>query len=55
MIDKNYLDKLKEDDYIAWDDLINDPMVVGQDTGSGFMLVVVVLMVIIGFILIVLL
>ena len=42
MIDKEYLDKLKKEDYIAWDDLVNDPMVVGSDSGSDFILVIVV-------------
>lgn len=35
MIDKDYLEKLKEEDYIAYDDLTNDPMVTGHDDGSG--------------------
>lgn len=29
MINKDYLEKLKEEDYIAYDDLTNDPMVTG--------------------------
>jgi hypothetical protein len=48
MIDKKYLDKLKEEDYMAWDDLVNDPMVVGQNTGGDFILPIVVLIVVIG-------
>lgn len=35
MIDKDYLDRLKEEDYIAYDDLTNDPMVTGHDDGTG--------------------
>ena len=46
MIDKDYLDSLKEEDYIAWDSLVNDPMVVGSDSGTGFILSVVVILVI---------
>ncbi|MFB9055041.1 hypothetical protein ACFFVB_18315 [Formosa undariae] len=48
MIDKEYLDKLKEEDYMAWDDLVNDPMIVGQDTAGDFILPTIVLIVIIG-------
>jgi hypothetical protein len=48
MINKEYLDRLKEEDYMAWDDLVNDPMVVGQDTGGDFIFPVVVLIVVIG-------
>ena len=29
---KKYLEKLKEEDYIHWDSVVNDPYVVGQDT-----------------------
>lgn len=35
MLDKDYLDKLKEEDYIAWDSLVNDPYLVGTETGNG--------------------
>jgi len=53
MIDKKYLDKLKEEDYIAWDDLVNDPMVVGQNTesslGSVFLFVVLIVSVVLIF------
>lgn len=35
MIDKDYLEQLKEEDYIAYDDLVNDPMITGSDDGSG--------------------
>lgn len=39
MIDNRYLDKLKEEDYIAWDDLVNDPMMIGNSSNcSGFVL-----------------
>ena len=51
MIDKEYLDKLKKEDYIAYDDLMNDPMVTGQDTSpSGFILICIIAITIIGFI-----
>lgn len=46
MIDKEYLEKLKEEDYIAWDSLVNDPMVVGSDSGTGLILPVIVVIVI---------
>jgi 2-phosphoglycerate kinase len=46
MINKEYLDRLKQEDYMAWDDLVNDPMVVGQNTGVGFVFPVVVLIVV---------
>ncbi len=51
MIDKDYLKKLKEEDYTAWHDLMNDPMVVGQDTGVGcaILLAIMVLLVCIGY------
>lgn len=48
MIDKKYLDRLKEDDYIAWAELENDPLVVGQNTGGGVILVIVALLIVIG-------
>lgn len=35
MIDKEYLDKLKEEDYIDWDNLINDPLVTGGGPDDG--------------------
>lgn len=50
MIDKYYLDKLKEEDYIAWDDLVNDPMMCGSDSGKGLILPVIVLIIVIGMI-----
>jgi len=31
MIDKKYLDKLKKEDYIAWDELVNDVYIIGED------------------------
>lgn len=48
MIDKKYLDNLKEEDYIAWDDLVNDPMAVGQDTGVDLILPIIILTILIG-------
>jgi hypothetical protein len=36
MIDKDYLEQLKKEDYIAWDNLVNDPMVTGTNNGIGF-------------------
>lgn len=50
MIDKEYLEKLKEEDYIAWDSLVNDPMVTGSDSGTGLILPVVVMIILIGLI-----
>lgn len=52
MIDKEYLKQLKEEDYIAWDELVNDPMVVGSSSGTGclpsfvlfFILIIVILL-----------
>jgi hypothetical protein len=46
MIDKDYLDRLKEEDYIAWDSLVNDPMVVGNDSGTGLIFSVIVIVLI---------
>ncbi|MCH4824280.1 hypothetical protein ML462_13980 [Gramella lutea] len=50
MIDKEYLDKLKDEDYIAWDSLVNDPMIVGSDSGTGIILPVIVMIILIGLI-----
>jgi hypothetical protein len=50
MIDKEYLKELKEQDYIAWDSLVNDPMITGEDTSGGLILPAVVLIVVIGII-----
>ena len=50
MLDKKYLDKLKEEDYIAWDDLVNDPMVVVQDTSINPISLIIVLIIVIGLI-----
>jgi len=50
MIDKEYLDNLKKEDYMAWDNLVNDPMVLGEDTGSNFILIIIVLVLFVGFI-----
>lgn len=47
MIDKDYLDKLKKEDYIAWDDLVNDPMVMGRNSGAGFILPIMVVIIVI--------
>lgn len=35
MKNKEYLDKLKEEDYIAWDSVVNDPMVTGGSTDNS--------------------
>lgn len=43
MIDKEYLEKLKKEDYIAWDSLVNDPMVVGNDNDDGCFLLIAVI------------
>jgi hypothetical protein len=48
MLDKEYLDRLKKEDYIAWDHLVNDPMVAGEDTGGDGLLLTIVLIVIIA-------
>lgn len=32
---KKYLQELKEEDYIAWDSIVNDPYVTGVSDGSG--------------------
>jgi len=49
MIDKEYLKKLKEDDYIAYDDLMNDPMVNGENSdSSGFVLFCVMCLVVLA-------
>ncbi len=51
MIDKEYLEKLKEEDYIAWDNLVNDPLVVGSNSGTGLILPVILMIILIGCIL----
>lgn len=50
MSEKEYLEKLKEEDYIAWDQLVNDPMVTGTSSGSSttlFLTIIVIVGVII--------
>lgn len=44
MIDKNYLKKLKEEDYIAWDSLVNDPIITGNGGDDGCILPIVLLL-----------
>lgn len=51
MIDKEYLDKLKEEDYIAWDNLVNDPIVTGgsdDSTFGCFMFGAIIVLIVIG-------
>ncbi|WP_339680010.1 hypothetical protein [Cyclobacterium marinum] len=48
MDDKEYLKRLKEVDYIAWDSVENDPMIKGIDTGSGCSTAVIVTVTLIG-------
>lgn len=43
---KEYLDKLREEDYIAWDNLVNDPRFTGPPTG-GEGCVVTILMILV--------
>lgn len=50
MIDKDYLEKLKEEDYIAWDSLVNDPMITGGNSDYGFLLPIILMIIIVGFI-----
>ena len=45
MIDKDYLEKLKEEDYIAWDSLVNDPMIVGSGGDDGCILPIVAIII----------
>ena len=45
MIDKEYLKKLKEEDYIAWDSLVNDPMITGGQTSDGCILPIVAIII----------
>jgi hypothetical protein len=49
MIDKDYLKKLKEEDYIAWDSLVNDPMITGGAGDEGCVLPIVLLIIIVSF------
>lgn len=35
MITKEYLKQLKKDDYIAWDNLVNDPILCGTGGDGG--------------------
>ena len=48
MIDKNYLEKLKEEDYIGYDSLVNDPMITGSGWCSGGYILPVVLLIILA-------
>lgn len=45
MIDKDYLKKLKEEDYIAWDSLVNDPMITGIEDDSGCISIMIILII----------
>jgi hypothetical protein len=45
MIDKEYLKKLKKEDYIAWDSLVNDPMITGVQTSDGCVLPIVAIII----------
>jgi hypothetical protein len=49
MIDKEYLKKLKEEDYMAWDDLVNDPMVVGSDDGVSSIVIIIGFILVLSF------
>jgi len=46
MIDKEYLKKLKEEDYIAWDSLVNDPMIVGNRGYDGCVLYIAAIIIV---------
>lgn len=51
MIDRDYLKKLKKEDYIAWHDLTNDPLVIGNHANNGcgsLVLLIVVIILVIG-------
>ena len=50
MINKDYLEKLKKEDYVAWDSLINDPMITGSGGDDGCVLPIVLLIIAVGFI-----
>ena len=56
MLDKEYLEKLKEEDYIAWDSLVNDPYMVGSggDDVFDFIMLLILIAVIAGVLILVL-
>ncbi len=45
MIDKEYLKKLKEEDYIDYDSLVNDPMIKGSAENDGCILPIIMLII----------
>jgi hypothetical protein len=45
MTDKEYLRQLKEEDYIAWDSIVNDPMVTGSGSEGDFILPIIFLII----------
>lgn len=32
---REYLEKLKEEDYMHWDSVVNDPMITGESSDDG--------------------
>ncbi len=49
MIEKEYLKQLKEEDYIAWDSLVNDPTLCGTGgDGGGWLILLGIIMIIIS-------
>ena len=43
MIDKKYLEDLREEDYIAWDDLVNDPVIIGTKTITPAIIIILIM------------
>ena len=43
-----YKERLKEEDYLAWDALENDPMITGNDSDSSWILPIVVVLILIS-------
>ena len=49
-MDKEYLERLKKEDYIAWDSLVNDPQIVGvEDNNTGCLILFLVAIAAISF------
>jgi hypothetical protein len=48
MFTKEYLEKLKKEDYLAWDHLVNDPMIVGTDNSISLIIPCILLSILLG-------
>jgi hypothetical protein len=48
MFTKEYLEKLKKEDYLAWDHLVNDPMIVGTDNSISLIIPCILVIILLG-------